>query len=357
MDPFRVIVFIPVKNAAESIEKTLCSLQQQTRLPDGIIVGDHQSTDRTPEIAKKMGVTVVECTSPIPRKGANLQTIYQSLEFKELVRGYSPENVIIIVIDGDTIVHPQGIENLISPFKNQEVVGASGYVIPAELRSIWQLARLAEYHLSLNLHKRIQSGFGTSLVCSGCFSAIRLNVLIESGGFGVDSLSEDLVLTWEQLVRGRKVCFVPDAICYTAEPWNCKMLCRQLDRWQRGFFEAVEKFKREILSFSNSTFSVFVLFWLIEVFISPVLPMITLWATLQFGLDFLRVAIFFVLISELVLTVIPALIGALKHRHLLKTICGLPWFYLLRIISVFTWWRSLWRQWVMKEAVGWNKGH
>jgi glycosyltransferase involved in cell wall biosynthesis len=49
-DGLRFSVGIPTKNQADFIRQTLDSLLSQTRLPDEIVVSDHQSTDETPAI-------------------------------------------------------------------------------------------------------------------------------------------------------------------------------------------------------------------------------------------------------------------------------------------------------------------
>lgn len=48
--PLRFSVGIPTRNQAEFLPLTLNSLLQQRRPPDEIVISDHQSTDRTPEI-------------------------------------------------------------------------------------------------------------------------------------------------------------------------------------------------------------------------------------------------------------------------------------------------------------------
>ena len=51
--PLTFSVGIPTFNQAEFLEETILSLLNQTRPPDEIIVSDHHSTDRTPEIISR----------------------------------------------------------------------------------------------------------------------------------------------------------------------------------------------------------------------------------------------------------------------------------------------------------------
>src|SRR5574342_3041 len=52
-------VIIPAYNEAESIADTIRSLLEQTQIADEIIVVDDCSSDRTGDIARNLGVTVI----------------------------------------------------------------------------------------------------------------------------------------------------------------------------------------------------------------------------------------------------------------------------------------------------------
>jgi len=71
--PLTFSVGIPTFNQADFLELTIESLLRQTRPPDEIVVSDHFSTDRTPEILRKYSgrLTVVR-----PPPGSNLTDQY-----------------------------------------------------------------------------------------------------------------------------------------------------------------------------------------------------------------------------------------------------------------------------------------
>jgi glycosyltransferase involved in cell wall biosynthesis len=66
-------VGIPTFNQADFLEQTIESLLRQTRPPDEIVVSDHFSTDRTPEILRKYAGRVIEVKPP---PGSNLTDQY-----------------------------------------------------------------------------------------------------------------------------------------------------------------------------------------------------------------------------------------------------------------------------------------
>jgi glycosyltransferase involved in cell wall biosynthesis len=66
-------VGIPTFNQADFLEHTIESLLRQTRPPDEIVVSDHFSTDRTPEILRKYAGRIIEVKPP---PGSNLTDQY-----------------------------------------------------------------------------------------------------------------------------------------------------------------------------------------------------------------------------------------------------------------------------------------
>ena len=66
-------VGIPTYNQAEFLEETILSLLNQTRPPDEIVISDHHSTDRTPEIIEKYAKQVRGVKPP---PGVNLTGQY-----------------------------------------------------------------------------------------------------------------------------------------------------------------------------------------------------------------------------------------------------------------------------------------
>jgi glycosyltransferase involved in cell wall biosynthesis len=71
--PLTFSVGIPTFNQADFLEHTIESLLRQTRPPDEIVVSDHFSTDRTPEILRKYADRVTEVKPPA---GSNLTDQY-----------------------------------------------------------------------------------------------------------------------------------------------------------------------------------------------------------------------------------------------------------------------------------------
>ncbi len=355
----QVIVIIPAYNEAASIAATLDSLHSQTRGPNQIIVGDDLSTDDTAAIALAKGAVVVSHRRRRGNKAFNQQAIIESAELRAVTDGLDPREVALVIIDADTIIAPDGLEKLIRVLEDDPaVVSASGYIIPQETETIWQKARLVEYHLSMNLHKDVQDQLTGNLVASGCFVALRLSSVLDHGGFDTRTITEDFGLTCEQHLRREKVRFVRDAVCYTKEPPTFSVLMKQLDRWYCGFFQNLKIHRKGITAGRNLGFSMMIALFLLEgcfgLFALPLCLWMFAYAVEHrfSGFTWLLAA------ADLPLILIPILCGAVRHRQTWLTLGSIPYFYVMRFVTAFAWWKSFFNEWIVGRPLAeWNKGH
>lgn len=99
---------IPAYNEEERIGKVLEAVKK-SELVDGIIVVDDGSTDRTAEVAEKMGVTVIKNDENMGKGGA-------------LCRGFKNcDSEVILFLDADLVgLQPDQVDALVRPVKNGE---------------------------------------------------------------------------------------------------------------------------------------------------------------------------------------------------------------------------------------------
>jgi glycosyltransferase involved in cell wall biosynthesis len=96
-----VSVIIPTHNEAQAIERVLADLPSD--LTTEVIVVDSNSTDGTPEIARRMGARVVQ----EPRRG------YGRACLTGLARANSPD--VVVFLDGDYSDRPSELPILLEP--------------------------------------------------------------------------------------------------------------------------------------------------------------------------------------------------------------------------------------------------
>ena len=174
-----ISVIIPAYNEEKLIASCLSSLQKQSFPKQNyeVIVIDNASTDKTGEIAKKMGVRVVF----EPQKGIALA----------LKKGFTQaKGQIVVVTDADTVVNPHWLRNIRYYFqKNPNLVLLVGRII---LRPVTVLSLISEVVMNFS--------YLFLKMSSGANFAIRKDIYRKL------SLNEKINFNWENdlSLRARK---------------------------------------------------------------------------------------------------------------------------------------------------------
>ncbi len=93
-----------------------------------------------------------------------------------------------------------------------------------------------------------------TLIVSGALAVFHRETVIEAGGFGNDTVSEDMELIvrlhrWAALQKRQiKMSFTSDPVCWTECPTSIRMLGRQRRRWQLGLCQTLWKNSGMLLS-------------------------------------------------------------------------------------------------------------
>ena len=115
-----VPVIIPARNEERDLPATLITLASSSCEVWPIVV-ENGSTDKTAEIARKMGAHVLKCSEPY--KMAALQVGIQELD------SLSRLNEPVLFTDADSLVSPTWAEALTGAVKGDELMCASGRVL------------------------------------------------------------------------------------------------------------------------------------------------------------------------------------------------------------------------------------
>jgi poly-beta-1,6-N-acetyl-D-glucosamine synthase len=337
----QITVIVPAYNEALSLADTITSLLNQTLPPNRIIVVDDHSTDATGEVAREFGVMVLR---PPKNTGSKAGAQTYALPFVD--------TEFTIAIDADTVLAPDAIENLFEAVQDLGVAAACGYVLPRHVKSVWERGRYIEYMFAFSFFKPIQDHFERPLISSGCFSIYRTDALREIGGWSNRTLAEDMDLTWTLYATGRKVRFVPEAVCYPIEPHDFRFLRCQLRRWSHGFFQNVMLHWRQLLEQPYLRMSVVVLLWDAIVTGSLILfalPLLGIFVNPTFLLGY---------VIDVPIIAIPVLAEALKRRELGRALRSLPAYPVLRVVNTTFMLKALWLECVRKQSFRvYEKGH
>ncbi len=150
---------------------------------------------------------------------------------------------LIVFVDSDTLLEPDGLYNLAQPFVDPAVGAVSGHILididPSNFISKMESVR---YYVSHRLLKASESVFGAVTCCPGPFSAYRreavLNILErwrQQRFLGVRAtFGDDRSLT-NFILRDYKILFHDGARCATAAPESWKKFFRQQARWKKSW--------------------------------------------------------------------------------------------------------------------------
>lgn len=328
-----VSAVVPVHNGERSIESCIKHLEDQSLMPFEVIVVDDCSKDRTPIIlgalSKKYNNLIVLRNDENLGKSASITTALDS------VRSH-----YTAIIDSDTYLDRDYFKNLLGVFHRDEVVAASGMVLPSESDSSISKSRLIEYLHGQSTHKKVQIEMGVSFVSPGCCSIWRTEWL-KKNGIPTDTVVEDMDLTWEAQVDDKKLAYVPDAVAYTEEPDSFTRYLKQINRWF-SWRPVLEKHSKEMtngLKFLVSWmlaesigYIIWIGFMLLFLLSGRFLP-----ALILFSLDFM------------IITLISMYQGSKSHLSLRKIITAIPYYYMLRIPTAVVFWKSF----IVPKRTGW----
>ena len=223
---FTVTVIVPAYNEEDGIRDTLDALMRQTDRPERIIVVDDCSQDNTGMVAREYGVEVLR---PPHNLGSKAKAQNYALPYCA--------TDLVLPVDADTILGEDYVERIKLPFEDPRVVIAAGNVQTKVTRTVTERGRSIEYLYGFHFYRPIQNRAGAPVVCSGCCSAFRREVLVASGGFPERTIVEDFDWTATQQIAGNKAVYVAAAEAWAADPETIRYLRKQMNRWMSGFFQ------------------------------------------------------------------------------------------------------------------------
>ena len=334
-------VMVPAYNEAESIADTIRSLQEQTCVPEEIVVIDDCSTDGTAEVASALGVTVLR-----PPQNTGSKAGAQSFALDRV------RTEMVMALDADTTLAPDAIEQLLAAFSDPEVTAACGSVLPRHVRTVWERGRYVEYLLAFGFFKRVQEHYGKPLISSGCFSIYRTAELRALGGWSTRTMAEDMDLTWTIYEAGKKVRFLPTAVSYPIEPHNLDFMSKQLRRWSHGFIQNVRLHRRSLLRLGYLRSIVAVAFW--DAMLAS-LAYLVLIPVLAVAIDPLILLAYLI---DAPVVMVPVLWQARERRETRRALASLPSFFVLRVVNGAFMLRALWDELVVgRPLLVYEKGH
>ncbi len=249
----RFAVLIAARNEEAVIGKLIDSIKAQSypgRLVKIFVAADN-CTDATAEAARSHGAEVYE-RYDMTRRGKGYALDFLLREIK--LRGHGRFDGYI-VLDADNVLDRDFILHMNETF-------SAGHDIVTCYRSSknygdnWISAGYALWFLRESRYLNgARSRLGSSCGVSGTGFLFSQAVLdAQGGGWPFHLLTEDIEFTIDNVTRGMKVGYCPDAIAYDEQPISFRQSWAQRLRWSRGYLQVFKKYGRALISgiFSGS---------------------------------------------------------------------------------------------------------
>lgn len=335
-----VAVIIPAYNEEKCIADTIKSIQNQTRRVDLIVVVDDCSSDRTSDIAKKMGVTVIRTS-----KNQGTKAMAQNYVLSRI------DSDLVVTIDADTLLEPDAIEKTLPYFNDKKTFAVCGFVVPQKIETIWERGRHIEYVFGITIMKAAQNNNGLVMVASGCFTVFRNSVLKKLGLFNERTMAEDMDLIWEASFRGYKVYCEQDAVCYPLDPSTMSIYYKQLRRWYSGFLQNIGVHKWDLIK--NWPYGLLFTYYLLEATLYPIVAVVV--TILFFNMWRILLALF---VLHVTIIVVPTLYKGFRLGLFWKTLTSFPAYYLTRPVNIAALYSTIYNEWIARNRLStWDKGH
>ncbi|GGA00091.1 glycosyltransferase family 2 protein [Nesterenkonia alkaliphila] len=181
-----ITVIIPAHNEADALPTTIASLRAQTVSPDRVLVVSDNSTDQTVEVARSLGVDVMETIGNTARKAGALNQALATLDRTGLV----------LVMDADTELVPTWIETALSELDDPTVGGVGAVFHGGEPDGYLQLCQKLEWERYAEQIDRT----GKVFVLSGTAALIRWEALEDvrhrfGHWYDTATITEDMKIT------------------------------------------------------------------------------------------------------------------------------------------------------------------
>ena len=281
-----ISILVPAHNEEKTIVETVRSLQMINYGEFEIIVINDGSTDRTLQRMKEaFNLGRLDKVYRRSIDTAPVRAIYGSLEYPNLLvvdkeKGGKADALntginiskypLFCSVDADSIIEDNALLRVVKPFMEHpdETIAAGGIVrivngcevkdgrvvriaLPDRVLPIFQVIEYLRAFLTGRVGWSVMRSL---LLISGAFGIYKKEEVVQVGGYGHDTDTEDLELvvrlheSMRQARRKYRIVFVPDPVCWTEVPGTWKILWRQRNRWHRGMLQSLWRHKRMFLN-------------------------------------------------------------------------------------------------------------
>lgn len=282
-----VALLVPSFNEQEVIVATVEALMDLRYPEKEVIVIDDGSTDQSLDrLIARFGLKRMDLIYRPVLQASTPYAFFHNPEIPELLVIAKPNggksdalNVGInmsrspyfCTVDADSIVERDALLRLIAPIVHSNVntivsggvvriangcIVERGKVVEIGLPKSWiERCQVVEYIRTFLFGRPGWNFLRANFITSGAFCLLQKEAVVLAGGFGTDTVTEDIdmIASLHEFMRKKKwkynMVFTTDPVCWTECPKNFDMLARQRRRWQLGLMQTVMKHDKMIFGF------------------------------------------------------------------------------------------------------------
>lgn len=242
-----VTVVIPAYNEEMGVIRTLKSVMASNYSRVQTIVVDDGSKDRTLSMLRNFQRQHPGKFTVVHQANAG-----KAAAINRAVSRWS-KGSLIMVVDADSLLAPDAIGNMVAHFRDRRVIACASNVKVIPTKKMLGVAQRLEYLISYRM-KRALTTFNMEYIVGGVGSTFRKSVLIKTGLYDTDTMTEDIDLT-VKLIREYgnkkyKIQYAADSVAFTEHVLTFKSLIKQRFRWKYGRFQTL--IKNQAMFFSKS---------------------------------------------------------------------------------------------------------
>ncbi|MGB7183786.1 MAG: poly-beta-1,6-N-acetyl-D-glucosamine synthase [Burkholderiaceae bacterium] len=239
-DKPKVAVLVPCRNEEDNVYETTRAVLASKYPNLEVIVIDDASNDSTGAILDVMAM-----------RSRRLRVVHLE-ENQGKANGLNTaialtDASIIVVIDGDALLHPWALHWLVWHFRWARVGAVTGNPRIRTRSTLLGSLQVGEFSSTIGLIKRAQRTYGRVFTVSGVVAAFRRTALHDVGYFSADMLTEDVDVSWKLQMAHWDVRFEPNALCWILMPETLRGLWKQRLRWATGGTQVLRKNLRALM--------------------------------------------------------------------------------------------------------------
>lgn len=238
----RFMAIIPAHNEEAVVGNLIESLKNQNYnkdLYDIYVIADN-CTDNTAKVAKEAGAIVYKRFDETKKtKGYALNWFLQ-----QKIEENAPYDAFF-VFDADNIVHPDFIKNMNKKLCQGEDV-VQGYRDIKNPTDSWITAGYAIFYWTMHrFYHLARYNLGLSPLLNGTGFMVRFDV-VKPQGWDTKTLTEDIEFSLKRIIKGKKLGWATDAICYDEQPVGFVQSWSQRSRWTVGHIQCIHEYTKKL---------------------------------------------------------------------------------------------------------------